>query len=132
MRLNPYDAVIARAARQLRPGFLNEQQWLRHDHADLINLEDWQLRRELRIVTQYIDTEPGRRDYLRDWFIERRQRLLEELRRRRRRGAEQMDEQRVEQPVTRKPERLPSAPVSPPAPRADAGVSLPWRQVGGR
>jgi len=127
MRLNPYDAVIARAAHQLRPGFLNEQEWLRHSHADLVNLEDWQLRREFRIISDYLDTEPGQRDWLRPWFIERRQRLLEELRRRRR-VTEKPDEQ--QQSVTRQPKLSPAAPASPPPPRTDAGVFLPWR--GGR
>jgi len=124
MRLNPYDAVITRAARQLRPGFLNEQEWLRHSHADLVNLEDWQLRREFRIISDYLDTEPGQRDWMRPWFIERRQRLLEELRRRRR-VAERPDEQ--QQSVARQPKQSPAAPASPPAPRTDAGVFLPWR-----
>jgi hypothetical protein len=129
MRLNLYDAVITRAARQLRPGFLNEQEWLRHSHADLVNLEDWQLRREFRIISDYLDTEPGQRDWLRPWFVERRRRLLEELRRRRR-NAVQTDKQRVEQRVA-KPER-PAAPAPTPASaaRTDAGISLPWR--GGR
>jgi hypothetical protein len=124
MRLSAYDAVIARAARQLRPGFLNEQQWLRHNHADLANQEDWQLRRELRIVSDYLDTEPGQRDWMRSWFVERRQRLLEELRRRRR-VTEKPDEQ--QQSVARQPKQSPAAPASPPVPRTDAVISLPWR-----
>jgi hypothetical protein len=129
MRLNPYDALIARAAHQLRPGYMTEQEWQRHNHADLPGLQDWEIRRELRVITDYLDTEPGQRDWLRPWFVERRQRLLEELRRRRR-NAVQTDEQRVEHRVA-KPER-PAAPAPTPAPaaRADAGISLPWR--GGR
>jgi len=123
MRLNPYDIVIMRAAHQLRPGFLTEQQWLRHCHGDLPSLEDWQLRREFRIVSDYLDTEPGQRDWMRPWFIERRQRLLEELRRRRR-VAEKPGEQ---QSVARQPKQSPAAPASPPTPRTDAGVFLPWR-----
>jgi len=148
-----YDELVAQAARQLRPGVLTEEQWLRHSHADVPGLADWELRRELRVIVAYLDTLGGQRDWLREWYVERRQRLLEELRRRRR-GAEHTDGQGAEKPVARKPERLPSAPVSPPTfsgvpsgtpenrlpsapvspptPRADAGVSLPWRQGGGR
>ena len=127
MRLSAYDAVIARAARQLRPGCLSEPQWLRHSHADLPGLQDWEIRRELRVISDYLDTEPGQRDWLRPWFIERRQRLLEELRRRRR-VTEKPDEQ--QQSVARQPKQSPAAPASPPAPRTDTGVFLPWR--GGR
>jgi len=122
MQSNPYDVVITRAAHQLRPGFLNEQEWARHSHADLPGLQDWEIRREFRIISDYLDTEAGQRDWMRPWFIERRQRLLEELRRRRR-GAEQTDKQPVEQPVARQPKQ------SPAAPRTDAGVFLPWRGV---
>jgi len=126
MRLKPYDAVIARAAHQLRPGYMTEQQWLRHNHADLPGLQDWEIRRELRIITDYLDTEPGQRDWMRPWFLERRQRLLEELRRRRR-VTEKLDEQ--QQSVARQPKQSPAAPASPPSPRTDAGVFLPWRGV---
>jgi hypothetical protein len=117
-----YDELVAQAAHQLRPGVLAEQQWLRRSHADLPDLADWELRRELRVIVAYLDTLAGQRDWLRPWFVERRQRLLEELRRRRR-GAEQTDEQPVEQPVARQPKQ------SPAAPRTDAGVFLPWRGV---
>jgi hypothetical protein len=41
MQSNLYDVVITRAAHQLRPGYLNEQEWQRHSHADLASLEDW-------------------------------------------------------------------------------------------
>jgi hypothetical protein len=121
-----YDELVAQAARQLRPGVLTEEQWLRHSHADVPGLADWELRRELRVIVAYLDTLAGQRDWLREWYVERRQRLLEELRRRRR-NAEQTDEQRVEQCVA-KPER-PAAPAPTPAPaaRADAGIALPWR-----
>jgi hypothetical protein len=127
MRLSAYDAVIARAARQLRPGFLNEQQWLRHNHADVPNMPDWEIRRELRVIGDYLDTEPGQRDWLRPWFIERRRRLLEELRRRRRGTEHRTDEQPVEQRVAKSERPAAPAPTPAPAARADAGISLPWR-----
>jgi hypothetical protein len=128
MRLNLYDAVITRAAHQLRPGYMTEQEWQRHNHADVVNLQDWQLRREFRIINEYLDTEPGQRDWLRPWFVERRRRLLEELRRRR--NAVQTDEQRVEQRVAKPERQAAPAPTPAPAARTDAGISLPWR--GGR
>lgn len=128
-RLNPYDAVIARAAHQFRPGYLTEREWQRRNHADLPGLEDWEIRREFRIITDYLDTEPGQRDWMRSWFVERRQRLLEELRRRRR-NAVQPDEQRVEQRVAKPERQAAPAPTPAPAARTDAGISLPWR--GGR
>lgn len=123
-----YDELVAQAARQLRPGVLTEEQWLRHSHADVPGLADWELRRELRVIVAYLDTLAGQRDWLREWYVERRQRLLQELQRRRR-NAEQTDEQRVEQPVARQPKQSPAAPASPPSPRTDAGVFLPWRGV---
>ena len=123
-----YDELVAQAAHQLRPGVLTEEQWLRHSHADVPGLADWELRRELRVIVAYLDTLAGQRDWLREWYVERRQRLLEELQRRRR-DAEQADEQRVEQRIARQPKQSPAAPASPPSPRTDAGVFLPWRGV---
>lgn len=78
----PADRIAAASARRLRPGVLTEDQWLRRSHADIPDLPDWQLRRELRIATAYIDTPQARRSWDLAWWIERRERLRAELRRR--------------------------------------------------
>jgi len=118
-----YDATLAQAARQLRPGVLTEQQWRRRSHADLPDLADWELRRELRVIALYLDTLVGQRDWLRTWYVERRQRLHQELRRRRE------AEQRGYRTVSAQ-ERSPAPPASTLGARGDCAIVLPWR--GGR
>lgn len=78
-----YDRLIARAARELLPSPLSEAAWMRRTHGDIPALEDWQLRRELRVISSYLDSPAGQRDFNRAWFLERVQRLRAELARRR-------------------------------------------------
>jgi hypothetical protein len=75
-----FDKLLATAANSLRPGALNEATWLRRRHADLRSLADWQLRREVRIISWYLDSPDAQRDWQREWFEERLQQIDEELR----------------------------------------------------
>ena len=83
----PFDRVIARSIDRLRPSVLTEEGWRRRTHDDIPSLEDWQIRREIRIIAAYLDTPDGQRDWLRPWFEERLRRLRAEARRRREGGA---------------------------------------------
>ncbi|WP_448576106.1 hypothetical protein [Thermomicrobium sp.] len=76
----PLDKLFATAANSLRPSALNEAAWLRRRHADLRSLPDWQIRRELLIISWYLATPNAQRDWQRAWFEERLQRIDEELR----------------------------------------------------
>lgn len=73
------DRLAERAARALLPSALTEEAWLRRAHADIPALEAWELRRELRLLTLYLDTAAAQRDFNRGWFEERVQRLRAEL-----------------------------------------------------
>ncbi|GBD18376.1 hypothetical protein HRbin27_00871 [bacterium HR27] len=77
------DCVIGSAARELLPSPLSEAAWMRRTHGDIPALDDWQLRREIRIIATYLDTPAGQGDFYRAWFEERVQRLRAELARRR-------------------------------------------------
>ena len=77
------DRLVARAARELLPSPLSEDAWMRRTHDDIPTLANWLLRRELRIISAYVDTPAGQRDFNRAWFLERLQRLRAELARRR-------------------------------------------------
>lgn len=83
----PLDRLVACAARALLPSPLSEQAWLRRRHEDLPALETWELRRELRILTSFVDSPAGQRSWDRPWFEERLQRLRAELARRAKGGA---------------------------------------------
>ncbi len=122
--ITPADGVVAVSARQLRPGVLNEEQWLRRSHADIPYLPEWQLRRELRVVSAYVDTPQARRSWELPWWVERRERLLAELRHRRQ--ADQHDRHLT--PSHR--DRWPAVQRPRPATRR-LSVSLPWRRGGG-
>ena len=74
------DALVTAAAETLRPGVRNESEWLRLRHRDLRRLHDWELRRELRIISWYLATADAQRDWQRAWFEERLQQIDEELR----------------------------------------------------
>ncbi len=82
-----FDRLVARAARELLPSALTEQAWLRRTHDDIPMLGNWQLRRELRILTWYLESPSGQREFNRAWFLERVERLRTELVRRERGGA---------------------------------------------
>ena len=81
-----FDRLIERAARELLPSPLAESAWLRRTHVDIPALDDWQLRRELRIILAYLDTPAGQGDFYRAWFLERVERLRAELARRQKGG----------------------------------------------
>ncbi len=81
-----FERLIECAARELLPSALTEQGWLRRTHEDIPHLEDWEIRRELRVITSYLDTPAGQRDFHRGWFLERVRRLRAELARRQKGG----------------------------------------------
>ncbi len=90
-----WDHLLARAADRLRPHCLTEDGWRRRTHSDVPSLEDWELRRELRILGSYLDTPFAQHDWHFPWFTSRREALLAELKRRRSEAAQRTSRQPV-------------------------------------
>jgi hypothetical protein len=107
----PFEHILARSVDRLRPSLRTEEEWKRARHLDLPALTSMSIRRELRLISAWLDLPGTERDPLHPWFAERRERLLEELRRRR----------------TAERQHPRPAPVRSPAARRDRGIGLPWR-----
>jgi hypothetical protein len=78
----PFEHILARSVDRLRPSVRTEEAWKRARHLDLPALPSGCIRRELRLIGAWLDLPGTERDPLHPWFAERRERLLEELRRR--------------------------------------------------